>query len=157
MKKGSLQNVQKNPIYIPCQWSSSRYVCPPKEHPGPDHLRLQLATGQVPFPNLQEYRIILEVLEGKRPRKPHPFEARGITLEVWKVAEKCWRQKASKRPEIEKVLRDLEKIANPGTCTHNTLWKSIDFLLKQTNGHHPRLGGPCVASFAEVFISKARL
>jgi hypothetical protein len=27
---------------------------------------------------------------------------------VWKVAEKCWNEKASERPEVEEVLQDLE-------------------------------------------------
>ena len=116
---------------IPCQWSLSRYARPPKEHPGSDRLRAQLATGEEPFPTLQDHHVTLEISKGVRPKKPHQFEAQGITSEVWEVAKKCWRQKASKRPAVEKVLQILEKVAEPGMSAHNASIRSrrelIDF------------------------------
>ena len=128
-KKG--ESTQKIPIYIPCQWSLSRCVCSPKAHPGPDWLRPQLATGKMPLHKYSDSLVKFMISKGKRPRKPRRFEAQGITSEVWKVAEKCWHEKAGERPEARQVLWDLEKIANSGVCTHNACtcssWEFIDF------------------------------
>lgn len=44
------------------------------------------------------------VSRGKRPQKPRDFDAPGTSKAVWKVAEKCWHNDASKRPEVREVL-----------------------------------------------------
>ena len=54
-----------------------------------NRLRLQLATGQMPFPERTDYVVVVTVLQGKRPRKPSRFEIPGITLAVWKLAIIC--------------------------------------------------------------------
>jgi hypothetical protein len=99
--------------------------------PSPDWVRLQLATGRIPFPDYSDPKVTLVVSQGKRPRKPRPFEAEGITSKVWKVAKKCWHEKAAERPEVKLVLHDLEKISNPGVCTHKACtcspWEIVDF------------------------------
>ena len=63
------------------------------------------------------------VSSGKRPSIPHPFDATGMTPAVWKIAKKCWRQKAKERPEASTVLKYLEDLAKPGmyargACSH---------------------------------------
>ena len=133
LEKGSLQT---SPTYIPCQWSLWRHVCLHKEHPDPNRVHLQLATGKVPFHEFPEQiTAAIAVLRGKRPRKPRPFGAKGITKEVWKVAEKCWHQKAEKRPEVKQVLQILHEMENPGVCISRVptglLRKFADFRLEQ--------------------------
>ena len=80
-------------------------------------------TGEVPFPKRGEYEVATMVSNGKRPSKPRRFNATGMTPAVWKIAEKCWRQKAEKRPEVSTVLKYLEDLAKPGmyareACPH---------------------------------------
>ena len=72
----------------------------------------------MPFPNFTDHNVSVVVLRGKRPEKPRRFDAPGITPAVWKVAKKCWHEKASGRPEVKKVLEDLQKIANSGKRTN---------------------------------------
>ena len=70
----------------------------------------------MPFPDKTDANVTILVFRGERPPKPRRFEAPGITPAVWKVAEKCWREKVKERPEVNTVLQDLENIANTGGC-----------------------------------------
>ena len=87
--------------------------------PGSNRLSFQLTTGKMPFPERTDPNVTILVFQGKRPSKPRRFEAPGITPEIWKIAEKCWHQKAKERPEVKTVLQDLENIVNAGGCTHS--------------------------------------
>ena len=92
---------------------------------------LQLVTGKMPFPNATDYNVTVMISRGKRPQKPSRFDAPGISSAVWKVAKKCWDEKAKDRPEVHEVLQRLEKISNPGVCTHKACtcsdWEVIDY------------------------------
>jgi len=74
----------------------------------------------MPFPDYTDHNVAIIIAKGKRPQKPTRFEAPGITPAVWKIAEKCWHQKAKERPEAKVVLQCLEDLANTGKCTHET-------------------------------------
>ena len=74
----------------------------------------------MPLPEYTDHSIAIMIMKGKRPPKPARFEAPGITPAVWKIAKKCWHQKAKERPEAKVVLQCLENLANPGECTHKT-------------------------------------
>ena len=95
-----------------------------RARPGSDCLRFQLVTGKGPYAGVQDSVVIPMVLKGKRPSKPRTFEAPGMTPAVWKIAEKCWHQKANERPEVDAVLQRLENLANPGTCAHKARYLS---------------------------------
>ena len=49
---------------------------------------------------------------------------------MWKVAKKCWHERAKERPEVREVLQSLEKIAKLGVCNHEACtclpWELID-------------------------------
>ena len=66
--------------------------------------------------------MVIVLSKGKRPSKPRSFETPGMTRGVWKIAKKCWHEKARERPHAGAVFQDLEKvkIANTGTYTHET-------------------------------------
>lgn len=81
-------------------------------------VRSQLATRNIPFPELTDANVMILVLEGERPPKPHRFEVPGMTPEVWKIAEMCWHEKPKKRPEVRTVLQHLQDLANPGARTY---------------------------------------
>src|SRR6266403_1559481 len=102
----------------PCLWSLWRYVYFWKATClGSDCPRFQLVIGRDPFNELLGSINIL-VPKGTRPTKPRHFDAPGMTPAVWKIAQKCWRQKAKERPEVYTVLRSLERLANPGVYGH---------------------------------------
>ena len=86
--------------------------------PGSDRPRFQLVTGKMPFPEFTDDIVTIMISKGKRPPKPRRFDAPGITPGVWKVAKKCWHEKAKERPEVDAVLQYLESIANTGGCAH---------------------------------------
>ncbi|KAF9646872.1 kinase-like protein [Thelephora ganbajun] len=75
---------------------------------------VELVTGNMPFPDLDDPDVITTVCVGGRPSKSLRSGAPGITPAVWKIAQKCWNQKANKRLEVNAVLQNLERIANPG-------------------------------------------
>jgi len=100
------------------------FFCRDAAYSGSDYLPFQLATGRVPFPDYTDHHVSIVISKGKRPPKPAHFKAPGITSAVWKIAEKCWHQKAKERPEAKVVLECLENLANPGECTHETYPRS---------------------------------
>ena len=88
--------------------------------PGSDCVCFQLTTGEKPFPKSSDNHIPVLISEGRRPSKPRRLGTSGMTPAVWKIAEKCWREKAKERPEVNAVLQDLENIVNTGGCTYTT-------------------------------------
>ena len=84
--------------------------------PGSDRFPLQLVTGRIPFPEFSHHNVIIMILKGRRPQKPRHFDAPGMTLAVWKIAQQCWHDKADERPEVNAVLRSLEDLADAGMC-----------------------------------------
>jgi len=135
-----------SPTCTLCLWLLWRYAffCRGAAYSGSGYLPFQLATGRMPFPDSTDSTVSIMVSKGKRPSKPARFEAPGITPAVWKIAEKCWHQKARERPEAKAILWRVENLANPGEYTHETfsclLWGLIDLQPKQVrNGHSPAL------------------
>jgi len=53
-----------------------------------------------------------------------------MTPAVWKIAKKCWNEKAEERLEASAVLQRLENLANIGGRTHRfcscSPWELID-------------------------------
>jgi hypothetical protein len=78
---------------------------------------LQLVTGKLPFPRDNAPYVSYDILEGRRPRTPHRFDAPGMGPAVWKIAQACWQGYEWARPEVKNVLLSLKAIANPGECT----------------------------------------
>ena len=100
------------------------------EDPSSDWIRFKLATGGIPYLKTPDPTVILMVSKGKRPSKPRPFKAPGMTPAIWKIAQRCWDEKAKDRPEVDTVLHYLEELANIGGCTHEDCsclpWELID-------------------------------
>ena len=55
---------------------------------------------------------------------PRPFDAPGMTPEVWSVAEECWCKEANEQPDVKEILQCFEEIANPGECTYRGCFES---------------------------------
>ena len=64
----------------------------------------QVLTGRWPFFPKREAEVMLTVLSGNRPTKPENAEGIGMTDTLWNLAEECWKEDRSKRPDISNVL-----------------------------------------------------
>ncbi|KAH8113076.1 kinase-like domain-containing protein [Phellopilus nigrolimitatus] len=74
-------------------------------------LCLEVFTGEVPFSNLVDGAVILEVaVHDRRPPKPDSSIAsrRGLTAAYWDMMQLCWRTLPTKRPEMSWVVEWLE-------------------------------------------------
>lgn len=75
-------------------------------------LAVEVFSGKVPFGNLKNESVVIQISSGKRPSKPQAAEQLGLTAEMWKFIEKCWTGNPSKRPTIDEVVRTWEGFVN---------------------------------------------
>lgn len=68
-------------------------------------LVVEVFAGTVPFGNMKNKAVKIQILEGKRPLKPPTAERLGLTEEMWKFIGKCWYPNQNKRPAIDEVVR----------------------------------------------------
>ena len=71
----------------------------------------QVLCGKYPWQSNNETKVMLWVVEGKRPQRPEEAESPGFTDELWRMVECCWRQNRNERPEVGEILRCLETAA----------------------------------------------
>ena len=64
----------------------------------------QVFTGQWPFFPKREAEVMLAVLSGVRPTKPENAKGIGMTDALWNLAEECWKEDRSMRPDISNIL-----------------------------------------------------
>ena len=83
---------------------------------------------------------MIEIIEGKRPKKPKMAARRGFTKELWKVLEQCWAEDRNQRPASEAILSALNDAA-----PHWQERKSIKTLVTSVCAE---LRLKCVSSFA---------
>ena len=80
-------------------------------------------TGKKPYPDSLDTAVVIKVSKGKRPPKPDSFEASGMPKAVWKIAEKCWQEKAKERPDANAILQSLRNVTNTtGRCSHVSVY-----------------------------------
>ena len=92
-------------IYSLSRWSRSRCVT--------DDLLLverwqtivpQVFTGTTPFGDMQPILVVVAITQGRRPQRPaHPW----FTGKLWRVINRCWKDKPQLRPEAAEVLQAL--------------------------------------------------
>ena len=75
-------------------------------------LVVEVLTGQVPFAEIPQHKVLLDILDGRRPSKPAEVEER-----MWDLIQSCWNQDPDSRPKIGKVVEKLKELVNsPGKC-----------------------------------------
>ena len=67
-------------------------------------------TGKIPFPNSADLIVPFLVTEGRRPSKPTEASRLGLSSDVWRLVQDCWKQRRKKRPEIQYVTRRLREV-----------------------------------------------
>ena len=71
-------------------------------------------TGQIPFPKFTDVNVVSLISKGERPPKPLGGEELGLRPEVWKLAEDCWNQDHTKRPDVITVFQRFREIFTTG-------------------------------------------
>jgi serine/threonine protein kinase len=75
-------------------------------------LALELLTGEIPFSKLSDGAVILGVRRGERPDPPNPETVkRGLDSWLWEYLMQCWDEIPSKRPSIDFLASELNKLA----------------------------------------------
>ena len=71
-------------------------------------------TGNIPFPNSTNVRVVIMISRGERPPRPPGGEGIGLGPTVWKLTEECWDQSPEKRPDLTSVLRRFQAVIDTG-------------------------------------------
>jgi hypothetical protein len=67
--------------------------------------RYKVFTGKVPFNSDKSVPAMVAIMNGERPPRPsHPTLTNGL----WELMQKCWAQDVRERPQMTKVLTDLD-------------------------------------------------
>ena len=75
-------------------------------------LAVEVFTGNIPFGNMRNETVVIQIAQGKRPPKPQAAEQLGLTTEMWKFIEKCWSTNPAKRPTMDEVVRTWDGFVN---------------------------------------------
>ncbi|KAF8074155.1 kinase-like domain-containing protein [Lyophyllum atratum] len=71
----------------------------------------EIFTGDVPFYKLRDTAVILQVMRGARPERPHEsspsWSIWGLTEDVWALMQDCWKETPTHRPTMDQVLQRL--------------------------------------------------
>lgn len=79
----------------------------------------QIFTERMPFSHIRnDLRVVLAVLAGDRPRRPHCPQ---INDDMWEILQSCWEFDPSQRPSMASLLRFFVIQSTPRTILgHNT-------------------------------------
>ncbi|KAF9642665.1 kinase-like protein, partial [Thelephora ganbajun] len=62
-------------------------------------------SGTVPFHDTAAPAVTASIMDGKRPSRPaHP----SLIDPLWKLTQRCWKDAAKDRPEMEEVIKELK-------------------------------------------------
>ncbi|KAK0459498.1 uncharacterized protein EV420DRAFT_1763213 [Desarmillaria tabescens] len=70
---------------------------------------LEILTGEQPFSYIQVDAVVQhEVYRGRVPRRPGPdVTDRGLSNDLWKLMQRCWRKKPQSRPSMTEIKEKL--------------------------------------------------
>lgn len=72
----------------------------------------QVLTGLRPFHHLSIWGIVLAMVTGERPRKPHDAKSLGLSDLLWELVESCWSQESSDRPTAQQLFDHLSDVSH---------------------------------------------
>ncbi|KAF9644874.1 kinase-like protein [Thelephora ganbajun] len=68
----------------------------------------EVFSGTVPFHDVAAPAVPANIMGGKRPGQPtHPR----LTDPLWKLTQRCWKDAAKDRPEMEEVIKELKGVS----------------------------------------------
>ena len=65
--------------------------------------------------------VMLDILQGVRPKRPIFATTRGYTKELWQVTVCCWEEDPSSRPTVDHVLDALRSVAEQRESKHKEI------------------------------------
>ena len=77
----------------------------------------EVLSGHFPFPSFAGLRVVAEVLNDVRPRRPQGAGGGWFTDDVWEILEHCWNPEPGDRPSVDCVLQCLEKASKMWTLS----------------------------------------
>ena len=75
----------------------------------------EVLSGRAPFFRYHGYSVVVEIVNGERPRRPQGEEGGWFTDGIWSTLERCWRPTPRDRPSIKLVLQQLEMASRSWT------------------------------------------
>ena len=70
---------------------------------------IEVFTGKIPFEEQKNEAVALRISQGGRPAMPVNARDVGLTNEMWKVLESCWRKTPKKRPGVGELARRWQR------------------------------------------------
>ena len=71
----------------------------------------EILSGWSPFAGCSTGTVVLKVLDGERPARPHGVEGAWFTDALWGLLERCWKPHPHDRPSVGAVLDYLEGVS----------------------------------------------
>ena len=75
----------------------------------------EVLSGRAPFFRYNGYAIVVEIVNGERPRRPQGAEGGWFTDDIWSTLERCWWPTPRDRPNIKLVLQRLDMASRSWT------------------------------------------
>ena len=128
-----LSPIASNPIFTiaatpgvagSSRWLAPEIIGPPKPSSKPmmasksadvfafAMLAVEVFSGKVPFGNMKNESVVIQIATGKRPAKPRAGKQLGLSAEMWRFIGRCWSANASERPTIDEVVGTWEGFVN---------------------------------------------
>jgi len=71
---------------------------------------VELIAMRTPFEGLNDYRVVVDIVKGKRPSRPTLPDGGMVSDELWTLVNFCWAQEPSARPSAKDVVRHMDAI-----------------------------------------------
>lgn len=70
-------------------------------------LAIEVFSVQLPFVGYSDAEAARLISNGSRPDRPQNAQDVGLTDEVWELLKKCWHQRPTQRPTVDRVCEEL--------------------------------------------------
>jgi len=83
----------------------------------------EVLCGKAPFEDLQNpTKLVVEITNGTRPKKPEDAASLGFTDRMWGILERCWSANKGARPTLAAVLSCLSE----AVLSSEDRWQLVD-------------------------------
>ena len=94
----------------------------------------EVLSGRSPFDGCRTGTVVLKVLDGERPARPHGVEGAMFTDILWGLLERCWKPHPHDRPSVGDVLAHLEGVSRPSGDSNDRHSRELPVLQTRAGG-----------------------